>query len=144
MSWILAAGLAASLTLQATPGAPTAADPVVTRAQAALAAMAAGDFASVEAQFTADVAKALPPGRLTTIWATLSKDLGACGGCSGDPRVVRIADKQMVISTCRFGPAALDIQFADDSSGRISGLAFRPRARSAAAWILGRPGASSR
>jgi dienelactone hydrolase len=136
MTWILAAGLAASLTLQSAPGSSTGTDPVVTRARASLAAMAAGDFASVEAQFTPDVAKALPSGRLATVWATLSRDLGAYGGCSGDPRVVRIADKQMVISACRFGPAALDIQFAYDSSGKISGIAFRPADRSASPSAL--------
>ena len=130
MNAILAGALAACLTVQSPPGATTGADPVVGKAQAALAAMAAGDFAVIEAQFTPAVAKAVPAGRLAAIWISLSEQLGSYGGCGGAPRVLRISDKQMVISSCRFGPAGIDIQFAYDPSGRISGLNFRPAARS--------------
>jgi hypothetical protein len=99
---------------------------VVARARAVLAAVTAGDFASVEAQFTADMKMALPPGRLEARWKTLVNQAGAYKSCGATPRVQAIADKQMVITPCQFERAAIDVQFAFDTAGRISGLVFRP------------------
>jgi uncharacterized protein len=42
----------------------------------------------------------------------------------------------MVITPCEFERTTIDIQFAFDSAGRISGLVFRPSVRAAAAYTL--------
>ena len=95
-----------------------------------------GDFAQVEKQFTDDMKAALPPGALAAAWAALLNQAGAYRSCSTDPRVRRIDDKQMVITPCEFVRATIDIQFAFDSAGRVSGLVFRPSVRTAAAYTL--------
>ena len=49
---------------------------------------------------------------------------------------MKIADKQMVITPCEFERAKIDVQFAFDSAGRISGLVFRPAASAAVPYTL--------
>jgi dienelactone hydrolase len=127
MQGILSAGLLCCLALQT----PEPQKPVEARAGGAMALMAAGDFAAVEAQFTRAMKEAWPAAKLAAAWAGLSKGLGPYRECGPNVRVVRIADKQMVISSCKFGAADVDIQFAFDASGRISGLQIRPGARAA-------------
>src|SRR6187397_1508471 len=97
-------------------------------ARAALSAIAAGEFGKVEADFTSQMQAALPPGRLRAIWASLQAQAGAYKSCGTEPRVVKISDKEMVITPCAFERATIDVQFAFDTSGRISGLVFRPAA----------------
>ena len=96
------------------------------RAQAVLRFIEASEYAKVEEQFTPEMKAALPPGRLAAMWTGLRTKAGAFKGCSTDVRVRRIADKQMVITPCDFERGTFDIQFAFDSTGRISGLVFRP------------------
>src|SRR6187200_2911205 len=118
--------LAATL-LQATPSA--APPPHATaHARTALSAIAAGEFGKVEADFTSQMRAALPPGRLAAIWASLQAQAGAYKSCGMEPRVVKISDKEMVITPCAFERATIDVQFAFDTSGHISGLVFRPAA----------------
>ena len=97
-------------------------------ARAVLSAIAAGEFGKVEADFTSEMRAALPSGRLSAMWAALQGQAGAYKSCGTEPRVIRIGDKEMVITACAFERATIDVQFAFDSSGRISGLAFRPGA----------------
>jgi hypothetical protein len=100
----------------------------VTRARAVLTALAAGDFSSIEAQFTDQMKAALPPGRIAAAWTALLAQAGPQKGCAPEPRVVSIADKQMVITKCDFEKAAIDVQIAFDTDAKISGLQLRPAA----------------
>src|SRR5688500_15534385 len=109
---------------------------VVPQAQAALAAVLAGEFAKVEEQFTDEVKAALPPGRLATLWTTLLAQAGAHKGCEASPRVVAIADKQMVITKCEFARAAVNVQFAFDTAGQVCGLALPPGAGAPVPYTL--------
>jgi hypothetical protein len=70
----------------------------IAHGQAVLAAVVAGDFAKVEAEFTSDMKAAWPSGRLAAAWAGLQIQAGAYKSCGSNPRVITIADKQMVIS----------------------------------------------
>jgi hypothetical protein len=74
---------------------------VVPQARAILTAIVAGDFAQVEKQFTDDMKAALPPGALAARWAKLLAQAGAYQRCGTKPRVVKINDKQMVITPVR-------------------------------------------
>jgi dienelactone hydrolase len=105
-------------------------------ARSTLAALAAGDFGRIEADFTAEMQKALPSGRLAATWAALQRQAGAFKSCEAEPRVAKIADKEMVITACAFERATIDVQFAFDTSGRISGLVFRPVSSAASAYTL--------
>ena len=123
------------VTLQQAP-APQPPPDVVAQAQAVLAAVVAGDFAEVEERFTREMTAALPSGRLAAMWTRLLTQAGAYKKCGTSPRVVRIADKQMVITPCDFERATIDIQFAFDSAGRISGLVFRRAASEPVPYTL--------
>ena len=70
---------------------------------------------------------AVPLERLTALWTGLVSQAGAVKQCA-DPLLRAVSDKQMVITPCEFERGKIDIQFAFDSAGRISGLAFRPAA----------------
>jgi dienelactone hydrolase len=107
----------------------------VTRARAVLAALAAGDAPTIEAQFTDRMKAAWPPGRIAAMWAALLGQAGPHKGCASEPRVVSIADKQMVITTCQFERAAIDVQIAFDTERKISGLVLRPAAASVPAYL---------
>ena len=109
---------------------------VVAQARGVLAAIVAGNFTTVEEQFTGEMKAALPPGRLGATWTMLLKQWGAHRNCGTNPRVIRIADKQMVITRCEFERATIDVQFAFDTAGRISGLVFRPAAGDAVPYTL--------
>lgn len=105
-------------------------------ARSALDALVANESAKVEAQFTPQMTAALPPGRLAAIWAGLANKAGSFKSCSPDSKVVRIDDKQMVITPCQFAWAVIDVQFAFDTAGRIAGLTFRPGAIAAAPYTM--------
>jgi len=117
------------------PPQPSAPD-VVALSQAVHARAAAGEFASVEERFTDQMKAAMPPGRMAELWKSLVTQVGAHKSCEPKPRVVAIADKQMVITPCDFERARIDIQLAFDSAGRISGMAMRPAAAATAPYAL--------
>lgn len=108
----------------------------VGRARTVLTALAAQQFAAVEAQFTDEMKAAMREGRLAFMWTTLAAQAGPHQGCAPDSRVVAIAGKQMVITTCDFERARIDVQIAFDSAGRISGMALRPAAPPPASYAL--------
>jgi dienelactone hydrolase len=125
MRIVAAAFLAASILLS-NPAAQNQPADVVSRAQAILAAIDANEFGKVEAQFTDDMKAAMPSGRFAANWTKLLVQMGPRKRCENNPRVVRIADKQMVITRCEFEKATIDIQFAFDRAGSISGFVVRP------------------
>jgi dienelactone hydrolase len=134
MTFLVTAALLFVTSLQA-PAQQPAPDPVA-HAQAILASIAAKDFTQVEDQFTAAMKAALPPGRLAAAWTALLNQAGAYKSCARDARVRKIADKEMVITPCEFERATIDVQFAFDSAGRISGLVFRPSVNETVAYTL--------
>jgi dienelactone hydrolase len=99
------------------------------RAREVLSAIAAKDFAKVEAQFNEKVKAAMPPGRLEIMWTTLQLQAGVYKSCdSAAARVVTIGDKNMVITPCDFDRAKVNVQFAFDGEGKIAGMTYRPAA----------------
>jgi hypothetical protein len=59
------------------PAAAAQAPDARAHARATLSAIAAGEFGRVEADFTSQMQKALPPGRLGAMWAALEGQAGA-------------------------------------------------------------------
>ena len=123
------------LTILQSPQGPPPAD-ATAHARAVLAAIVADEFTKVEDEFTADMKAALPSGRLAAMWTLLQVQAGAYRSCGSNVRVVKIADKEMVITPCEFERGRIDVQFAFDSAGRISGLVFRPAASPAVPYTL--------
>ena len=129
MTWLVMAALMLVTSLSSQSSAQQTPPDVSPQARAVLAAIAANEFAKVEDRFTPEMTAALPAGRLAALWASLVTQAGALKHCGTEPRVRRIADKQMVITACEFERTIVDVQFAFDSAGRISGLTFRPGAK---------------
>ena len=111
--------------LQAPAATPLAPADATARARTVLAALAAREFAKVTEQFDDPMKAAVPLERLTAMWTALLAQIGDFKAC-GDPRVVAVSDKQMVIAPCEFERAKLNLQVAFAPDGRISGLVFRP------------------
>lgn len=119
--------LVLALALFVTNQAPSPAqqDPAA-KAAAAIADLAAGNFAAVEAKFNARMQSAWPAGQLVTRWTMIVAGVGAHKDCAPAPRVERRPGGDAVTTTCRFERAALEIVVGIDSVGKITGLAFRP------------------
>src|SRR5690349_20988302 len=128
MPLLVTALLAFVTNLQAPAAAPPSEADVKAHAAAIVAAIAAKDFARIEADFDDKVKTALPAGRFGAGFDTLALQVGTLKRCGENVRVRTIADKQMVIQACEFERARLDFQVAFDTSNRISGIGFRPAA----------------
>lgn len=136
MSLIPTVLVLASVVVQAVATAPQPAVPAIAKAQTALAAIVAGDGSPVEAQFTDAMKAAMPAGRLVATWKALQFRSGVHKTCETTSRVVAVGDKTMVITACEFARATIDVQFAFDAEGRISGLVFRPAAYAPGSYVL--------
>lgn len=95
------------------------------RAREILDDMAAGHFDKVEAQYSAPVAAALPPGKLAAAWSTLQNQMGAFQKISGSS-LKSVQEAQIVTLVCIFERATLDAVVAFDKDGHIAGLRFVP------------------
>jgi uncharacterized protein len=109
---------------------------VGSRARDAIAAMAAAEFTTLEVLFDDKMKAAWPAARLALTWQSLLTQAGSFKRCAEESRIVAIADKRMAITRCEFERAAIDVQFAFDATGRISGFVVRPGAAPALAYIL--------
>ncbi len=96
--------------------------------------MAAGHFDVVEAQYSTQMAFALPKGKLAEAWNGLIAQAGAFKGIA-DSNVRPVRGLQLVTLTCNFEKAVVDTEFAFDQSGRLAGLHFAPH-DSGAVWAL--------
>src|SRR5436190_713579 len=104
------------------PGKP---DELETKARAMIAAMAKEDFKAAVKDFSADLLKVFPADKLEATWKTLNKQVGAFKKQTGVRR--EKTDKyQVVVVTCEFENAALDIQVSFDDDKKINGLRPAP------------------
>ncbi len=96
--------------------------------------MAAGHFDVVEAQYSTQMAFALPKGKLAEAWNGLIAQAGAFKGIA-DSNVKPVRGMQLVTLTCNFEKTVVDTAFAFEQSGRLAGLHFAPH-DSGAVWVL--------
>lgn len=96
--------------------------------------MAAGHFDVVEAQYSTQMAFALPKGKLAEAWNGLIAHAGAFKGIA-DSNVRPAQGMQLVTLTCNFEKTVVDTAFAFDRSGRLAGIHFSAH-ESAAVWVL--------
>jgi dienelactone hydrolase len=123
----LIAGVFLASLLAAGPAhaAPQASPDYEARAREILSEMAAGHFDKVEAQYSAPVAAALPPGKLAAAWSTLQNQAGAFQKINGSS-LKTVQDMHSVTLACAFEHATLDAVIAFDKDGHIVGLRFVP------------------
>jgi len=99
-----------------------------------IADLAAGRFDVVEAQYSTQMAFALPKGKLAEAWNGLIAQAGAFKGIA-DSNVRPAQGLQLVTLTCTFEKAIVDTSFAFDRSGRLAGIDFASH-ESGAAWVM--------
>src|SRR5262249_670416 len=98
---------------------------LVAAAQAFVDLLAKRDFASAERYFNATMHTALPQEKLQETWNTIMAQAGAFKHQVRTSTEERSRSK-VVIVTCEFEKAAVDIQVAFDPAQRIAGLLFVP------------------
>jgi len=92
-----------------------------------------GRFADLTAQFTPQMASALPADRLAQTWQGLLAQAGPLRG-TGTPREMQQGALTIVVVPLRFARAALDLVLSYDQ-GRIAGLFIRPAQAPPHAWM---------
>ncbi|MGO9641037.1 MAG: alpha/beta fold hydrolase [Candidatus Acidiferrales bacterium] len=122
--------LAVSTLCAQAPVAP-APDPEA-HARGIIADMATGRFDAVESQYTADMAAALPKGKLGESWGMLTSQVGAFKGVT-DSNLKIVQGLQVVTLHCKFERATIEAVLAFDTDGKLAGLHFSPP-ETAAAW----------
>lgn len=84
-----------------------------------------GRFNAIEADYNAQMATFLPPGKLAEIWEKIKSQLGAFKSLNGS-REEALQDVEKITLHCVFERQTLDIIIAFDRTGKISGLHFSP------------------
>jgi alpha-beta hydrolase superfamily lysophospholipase len=87
--------------------------------------LSSGDFAAAVGRFDQTMRAALPADRLRSTWERLESEVGAFTRIVGASKVPR-ADVRIVVATCAFARASVDVQLTFNAAGEISGLFFRP------------------
>lgn len=91
-----------------------------------------GDFPGAASRFDEKMRAALPPEKLAATWNALLAQAGAFKQQVGARKEER-GGYTVIIITCQFEKAAVDVQVAFDAQGRIAGLFFAP-AKSPVEW----------
>ena len=87
----------------------------------------AGDYATAEASFTAEMAGAVPADKLQAVWESLPKQLGAAGG-RGEADVTHHDGTRLVVVPLHYANGDVLASIAVTADGRISGFIVRPAA----------------
>ena len=99
---------------------------VRTRARVLLDALTSESYSAVAAEFDDKMKAAMPVARLAAMWSAVLAQAGDFTSCDADSRLVPIGDKRMVITSCTFDRGRVDVQFAFDAAGKVSGFVTRP------------------
>ena len=105
----------------------------VRAAQQVIQELVAGQFEKVEAQYDAQMAAALPTGKLAATWPTLIEQVGPFQSIA-NTHTSKVQGLDVVRLECKFQNSSLDATVAFDSNGKIAGLGFRPHQEEVAAW----------
>ena len=100
--------------------------------QQVIAELLAGQFDKVEAMYNAQMAAALPPGRIAAVWSGLIQQTGPFDSIT-DATTTKAQGHDVAVLTCKFKNASLDALIAFEPGGKMAGLLFRPHAAPVAA-----------
>jgi|GEM_PF-1728649 hypothetical protein len=117
--------VAALLPIHAARAADAKATHCAALAQQMLAALVRGDNHGAARAFDADMRSALPPQKLSELWAQVKSNYGDYK-TSRDARTLRVNGVDVVITPLRFARTALDAQVACNDKGQIAGFYLRP------------------
>ncbi|HSD16494.1 MAG TPA: alpha/beta fold hydrolase [Thermomonas sp.] len=85
----------------------------------------AGEYAQLEAMFSAEMAKAVPADKLKAVWESLPAQVGTLSG-RGDAQVMQQDGSTLVQVPLHFEKAGLVAKFAIDGGGKIAGFLVQP------------------
>jgi uncharacterized protein len=105
----------------------------VTAGKQILQKIAAGEFASVEAQYDARLSEALAPGKLAAAWASLLEQAGSFDSVVSSS-TTKAQTFDVVVLVCKFQKGTLDAQIALGPEGKIAGIFFRPHREPLPPW----------
>src|SRR5262245_24666325 len=92
------------------------------RARAIVAALVAGAFAKIEAQYDEQMAKALPRGALATSWRASTAQLGPFESVSS-VQTQQAGANQVAMAACVFKNYSLNLRMVFNDKGQLAGLA---------------------
>ncbi|MEO8286044.1 MAG: DUF3887 domain-containing protein [Chloroflexota bacterium] len=117
-----------AITPTAQAGTPVS-QALVEAARQAITQMAAGDFASVEANFDKTMQEKLPEAMLKTVWGQIEGQFGAYKGQTGTT-TDRQQGYDIVVVAVELEKGSLNARFVFDKDGKITGLFFAPATQS--------------
>jgi dienelactone hydrolase len=91
------------------------------RARSIVAAIVAGDFAKVEAQYDEQMAKALPPGALATSWSAGAGQLGPFESVTS-VQTQSAGANQVAVAACTFKNYTFTLRMVFNDKGQLAGL----------------------
>jgi dienelactone hydrolase len=100
---------------------PAAQQDTEARARAIVAAIVAGDFAKVEAQYDEQMAKALPPGALATSWNAGAGQLGPFESVTS-VQTQSAGANQVAVAACAFKNYSFNLRMVFNDKGQLAGL----------------------
>lgn len=92
-----------------------------TRARAIVAALVAGDFAKIEAQYDEQMAKALPPGALAASWNASAGQLGPFEAVTS-VQTQPAGTNQVAVAACAFKNYTFNLRLVFNDKGQLAGL----------------------
>lgn len=95
------------------------------QARGLVTAMAAKQFADVEAHFDSTMASALPAGKLADVWMQVIAQNGEFKAIAGVHHE-ELRGYPVMYVTCRFAKNELDVKLVFDDKGLVAGLFFAP------------------
>lgn len=110
------------------------ASPLVTAGREIVDELIAGEYAKVEARYSAQMAAALPPGKLQSAWEGLISQVGDFQSIA-ETRLDDAGNQKIVTIVCKFEKAELDARVAFDGDGKLAGLFFRPHEAPLPPWV---------
>ncbi len=91
------------------------------RARAIVAALVAGDFAKVEAQYDEQMAKALPPGAIAASWNVSASQLGSFESVTS-VQTQQAGAYQVAVAVCVFKNYSFNLRMVFNDKGQLVGL----------------------
>jgi uncharacterized protein len=96
--------------------------------------IAAGQFDRVERRYTAEMAAALPTGRLAAAWASALEQEGSFDSVVSATVAGKVQGFDVIVVVCRFQKGLVDIQMGLADDGRLGGLHFGPHRQAEPPW----------
>ena len=106
---------------------PAAADALITKARAFVGALSRSDFRAAAGDFDETMLKVSGPDKLAEFWKQVPDRLGAFKKQNAARRE-KLGPYDIVLVTCDFEKATLDIRVVFDAAGKIAGFQFVPPA----------------